>query len=451
MTPVKLYAKKPGSRDETIPAHTKSVFEATLAIFEFFENDIKKCFGLSEEDFQTLKKVCIVASILHDIGKANSHFLKQILSDKFVRQAIRHEVMTIWILSKFPDVLKWLNLSETEEKLVVRTIVNHHIKVSNHSECGWNTEALEKEMTVYCGHEDIRQCLMIAKEYFGLPDPPVLKNLHFKITADMPFDEDDDGNIRIINKTVQPLLKKLTSDEERNLGNICLDLVMCADGIASGFGEKPASEKSMSCREYFGLVNAKRCKKEEFDYIVAKGLKGNKIKRFQKAGRRAGKNRATLLISGTGSGKTVFSYVWAGVAAEGMKLFFNYPTTGTATEGGKYMWHLADYVLLHSKWMNDMETTKVEREKVMAAYAKEEEERLEKIDEAVTEAKASPFDKNEKSNDDYAMIYGKGRMLGKVMATTLDQTFGHVQHWKSNKYSSIAMMIGAQIFDEVHS
>jgi len=66
--------------------------------------------------------------------------------------------------------------------------------------------------------------------------------------------------------------------------------------------------------------------------VVTARLKGNAPRPFQIAIGNSTK-RITLVEAGCGTGKTGAAYLWAAKHADGKKLFFCYPTTGTATEG----------------------------------------------------------------------------------------------------------------------
>ena len=59
----------------------------------------------------------------------------------------------------------------------------------------------------------------------------------------------------------------------------------------------------------------------------------------------------------TGTGKTAAAYLWAARHADGKKLFFCYPTTGTATEGFLGYVHetKVEAKLIHSRAMVDLE------------------------------------------------------------------------------------------------
>jgi CRISPR-associated endonuclease/helicase Cas3 len=71
---------------------------------------------------------------------------------------------------------------------------------------------------------------------------------------------------------------------------------------------------------------------DQIQKIVDDRLQGLSLRPFQSA-LGATKARVVLAQAGCGTGKTLGAYLWAAQRAPGKRLFFSYPTTGTATEG----------------------------------------------------------------------------------------------------------------------
>src|SRR5262249_2158314 len=71
---------------------------------------------------------------------------------------------------------------------------------------------------------------------------------------------------------------------------------------------------------------------DDLSPVIHPGTKGKAPLPFQeKVG--ASEDPVTLVAAGCGNGKTTAAYLWAQRWAAGRKLFFTYPTTGTATAG----------------------------------------------------------------------------------------------------------------------
>jgi CRISPR-associated endonuclease/helicase Cas3 len=71
---------------------------------------------------------------------------------------------------------------------------------------------------------------------------------------------------------------------------------------------------------------------EELGWIVQYRLRGQKPRPFQEVVAQSSE-LVTLVQAGCGTGKTLAAYLWAQRRWPGYRLYFCYPTTGTATEG----------------------------------------------------------------------------------------------------------------------
>src|SRR5207249_4888186 len=85
---------------------------------------------------------------------------------------------------------------------------------------------------------------------------------------------------------------------------------------------------------------ATRITSEALEPIIAKGTKHKGPFPFQTKVGNSDK-LATIVIAGCGHGKTSAAYLWAQKHATGRKLWFTYPTTGTASAG--YQGYLYDH------------------------------------------------------------------------------------------------------------
>src|SRR5262249_23570637 len=84
--------------------------------------------------------------------------------------------------------------------------------------------------------------------------------------------------------------------------------------------------------EWIRSALAKRIDPIELGPVIAEGLDKKPARDFQT---RVGESvsPATVVIAGCGNGKTTAAYMWAKKHAANRKLFFTYPTTGTASAG----------------------------------------------------------------------------------------------------------------------
>ena len=128
--------------------------------------------------------------------------------------------------------------------------------------------------------------------------------------------------------------------------------------------------------------------------------------------------RVVLAQAGCGSGKTLGAYVWASQKAPGKRLFFSYPTTGTATEG--FRDYLVDPTLntqlVHSRAAVDLELLGVD----------DEGEQVNPL--AALEAWSTS-----------------------ITSCTVDTVLGLTQNQRRGLYAWPAFVDAAFVFDEIHA
>lgn len=156
--------------------------------------------------------------------------------------------------------------------------------------------------------------------------------------------------------------------------------------------------------------------------MVERNLRGASPRPFQQAVA-SSPARVTFVRAGCGSGKTTAAYLWAKQHARERKLFFCYPTTGTASQG------FADYVppdqfeaaLVHSRATADLEN-------LLTSGSADAEDRLEWLTRfAALVAWDAP-----------------------ITVCTVDSVLGLVQNGRSGLFSFPAIANGAFVFDEIH-
>src|SRR5262249_39427347 len=134
----------------------------------------------------------------------------------------------------------------------------------------------------------------------------------------------------------------------------------------------------------------------------------------------------TFVRAGCGSGKTLAAYQWAATQHPGRRLYFCYPTTGTATEGYRDYLHASeaafDADLFHGRAAVDLEIilgVGADDDKAEADAAT----RIESLD-----AWSTP-----------------------IVACTVDTVLGLVQNNRRGLYAWPALAGAAFIFDEIHA
>jgi CRISPR-associated endonuclease/helicase Cas3 len=132
--------------------------------------------------------------------------------------------------------------------------------------------------------------------------------------------------------------------------------------------------------------------------------------------------RITIVMAGCGNGKTTAAYMWAQKWAVGKKLFFTYPTTGTASAGFQdYLMEQKQVTsaLIHGRSLVDLE----------AMYGTPEDDKL----------------------DEWLRVESLHAWNRHVVVCTVDTVLGLIQNQRRPLFSFPAIAAGAFVFDEIHS
>ena len=160
---------------------------------------------------------------------------------------------------------------------------------------------------------------------------------------------------------------------------------------------------------------------DDVNRIVEANLKGKKPREFQKRVE-ASKSNVTVVSAGCGNGKTTAAYMWARKHAIGRKLFFTYPTTGTASAGFR------DYLFAQ---------TQLERDLIHGRATVDLQSMADSSD-------IPPIERAQRLESLNA--WGQ-----QVIACTVDTVLGLIQNQRRPVFSFPAIVRGAFVFDEVHS
>jgi CRISPR-associated endonuclease/helicase Cas3 len=353
------------------------------------------------------------SACLHDLGKANSQFQRALQPGKQLPQALRHEFVGTWLLLAFPKMDEWLfgNCGEHVRWAALLAVLGHHLKVRDGESIEARDGSGDSIIDVFCDHPDFCSCLNLASHYFGPTSAiPALPKVQ-------------------INLVTRPQLPELHSwmlcatewyeeaePDTRRFVALTKALMIAADVAGSAvpkIGIDPA--------EWTVDVLTRVCLSEELDDIALTRLQGQPPRDFQKMVAES-RHAVTFVKAGCGSGKTIAAYLWAARQAIGRKLFFCYPTTGTATEGFR------DYIipaemppdarLLHSRAECDLK------------YLVENPE-----DDALQNA----IRLESLSSWDVPLVL-----------CTVDQVLWLIQNGRRALFSSPAFANGAFVFDEIH-
>lgn len=334
------------SAPETLPGHIATVGGVAAQIVRDRGATLLTSLGLPVEVWAAPLLAAVVrGALLHDIGKANADFQAMVRHETRMPQALRHEVVGLWIIAQQPTLNRWL-FSDTAGPVryaALRAVVGHHVKFGRfRSLVPGDTPSLA--LNIFTGHRDFKATLAVIGDILGLEPPPALGDLEISLLDKL-------GSADRLLRDADVWWKDSAEETHRFAAAVAALVVsadVCGSSVARGGGDPVAW-----ARETLDAT----CGRAELHRAALRRLKGAEPRRFQHHVA-ASPTRLTLATAGCGSGKTVAAYMWAAQRLDGHKLFFCYPTTGTASEG------FADYAfpefeqdaaLVHSRAAADIE------------------------------------------------------------------------------------------------
>ncbi len=411
MTFARLLAKSSKTPDspreaETLSGHLGSVLAAAETILQVAGSNLLFSTGLSRSVAESeLRRTLLLAAVLHDLGKANSHFQEAVLHG--TPQALRHDWLSAWLLAGNADLNRWLfnELPGRGRDAVIAAVLGHHLKLKDGSDLTWRP-GNAKPLTVLASHPDFAACLELARNGLGLDEPPKLSPVTLANTDNRPL------------AALRDWLLDLPDTQEAQSRFVALikALLISADAVGSAL---PKQDTDIAA--WVTKVLSRVCSEDDLYDIARTRLGSDQPREFQRqvAGTA---NRVAFVRAGCGTGKTVAAYLWAASHAAGRKLFFCYPTTGTATEGFRDYVLKSDSaletVLLHSRSEVDLEGLLEDR----SADEMEQAARFESL-----------------TGMDAALV-----------VCTADQVLGLIQNYRRPLFTFPAIATGAFVFDEVH-
>lgn len=399
--------------------HLQAVELAGSSIVEVVGELILKQLDLpSDEWFSRLSRALRVACLCHDLGKANEGFQEMVTGKRDTKQQpARHELLSALLLedktSPFRDwaleLLKEGNEDEAEMLLdcVIGAVAGHHLKMDQE----WQKAALALrnacglKLNMLLTHPDMqglfkRQMLSHEIQFSLVKDEPTyLGSRQFRFNI-------DSNNWR----------RRLNQDAAWwRFAAAIKALLMAAD--VAGSAMAPAGE---DIKRWIDSTLSRLIKPEQMNEVVSARLRGAEPRPFQKAIGQS-RSRVTLVEAGCGTGKTAAAYMWAAHHAKDKKLFFCYPTTGTATEGFLGYVHETDVEakLVHSRSIVDL---------AGIAQVPDDEE-----------------------NDHLIRIESLNLWSPQVVICTADTVLALIRNNRRGLYNSPSILSGAFVFDELHA
>jgi len=401
--------------------HLRAVERAGKSIVEVTGELILKQLNLSQDPWLSrLERAVRVGSLCHDLGKANDGFQKMVrgqLDPK--RQPVRHELLSALVLTdKNNPIRDWaLSLLAVDGDgqdarmlfdCVIGAVAGHHTKLDEE----WRTAALAlrggcgRTLEAILDHSDLKPLfgqLVCNRIKLSL----INGERNFVGLQQLPFN--------MASNRWRHSLKE--NPEWWRFAAAVKALVVAAD--VAGSAMLPEKGKVV-IREWIHKTLGNRVTGVLMQQVVAARLDGKKPWPFQESVGTTTK-RVTLVEAGCGSGKTAAAYMWAARNADGKKLFFCYPTTGTATEGFLGYVHETpiEADLIHSRSIVDLEGV---------AQVNDED-----------------------ANDHLLRIQSLNAWSPQAVICTADTILALVRNNRRGLYNSPAILSGAFVFDELHA
>ncbi len=451
--------------------HTREVADSGDALLEILGQRVIENAGLPNSLVKPLTDAARLSFWLHDLGKANSHFLGMIEGQPDTVQILRHETISGLIAMREP-IRSWLGSHYELDMLfpALWAAVGHHRKFS----ADFLSPRTSPSMIVHLGHKDFKSILGNMAQRLGL-DIHALGTLSSELTI---------GSGRGIKcdisaaKAVGDLCEEWEAWSEDHLDpfwarliGIIKTFVISADVSASAYPHRSDVVKGRPISEYVNQTLSQGLTPTDLDELIWKyawdqvedvearpekpiGFPPNfELRPFQ---REVAELEATtppnayltLAVAGCGSGKSLAGYLWARrwcrAWADGgrsnFRLFFTLPTTGTATE------HFKDYALScgvsptlkslsHSRSSVDLN--------FVASETALQEESWEKSDQS---KQAEEMLKAQADKIESLDLWGTPLVVG-----TVDTVLGLMANARRSISSFPTIMQSAIVFDEIHA
>ncbi|MEP0923432.1 CRISPR-associated helicase Cas3' [Leptolyngbya sp. ST-U4] len=420
--------------------HISFVLQAADVLVETLGETILKQLGLEPTVSLTyFGNTVRLGAYWHDPGKANDHFqtmvyLKTIdpntgdpklidyrkklisFSKKHSdRQMLRHEVLSGILGLYIPSFRQWLEqCPDSNFMIAMWAAIGHHLKIGigenrkPSGEVGFIPDGTGDELNIYTHHPDFRAFLEMGSKSLGLPTQ--LPELPQEVWSKKEL------NIALTLMRQEFLDFEAGLDWEQQKFVAAVKATVIAADLAGSALPLANEDFKTWMRDVLALTLTQ----DDFQELVNQRLQGKPLHEFQKQIAQS-IHRTTLVAAGCGGGKTIGAYKWGQKHAEGRKLFFCYPTTGTASQG------FVDYAegtdieaaLMHSR-------ADLDRELLFSGDSEDRDEL-----------------------DSRLVAFQAWRK--KLIICTVDTVLGLIQNNRRPLYAWAAIANAAFVFDEVHA
>jgi CRISPR-associated endonuclease/helicase Cas3 len=419
--------------------HLRDVYEAASRVLDATADAQLHALGLGTEFRDRLVRCVKLAAAVHDLGKANDHFQGMILGDRKTDanpQGLRHEWVTVLLMQQMREwLLPAVNMNATDLAFVEWAVAGHHPAHNHASPPRSGPPGGGTELTAHTQHKDFGEALNWLRTTFGLAEnlPPFAKSKWPLVGSGNAFNE-----LAKWERDARRVWDGIRNRDEAKLLAAIKNCLIAADVAGSALPKHGPPDWEQVTKAFAAVPSA-----DDLKFLSNYGLEGKQPRAFQ-AEVADHPGEVVYVKAGCGTGKTVAAYMRAASKWAGRRLYFCYPTTGTATEGFK------DY--LYPEWPAKPEDDTPEK--------KAERERLLKVN-------ADLF--HSRSAVDYEIILDTGRdtpsaeaesaaraealdsWATPVVACTVDTVLGIVQNNRRGLFGWPALAQSAFVFDEIHA
>ncbi|GIW92994.1 MAG: CRISPR-associated helicase/endonuclease Cas3 [Pirellulaceae bacterium] len=415
-------ANAPAPSSVYLPGHLQDVYRTMEIVLRCTADDQLRAFGLeSAEYLRRFRRILLLAAAVHDLGKANDHFQAMIRRPGQTTQAIRHEWVTYYMLTR-PEWSTWLKSAfdcEEDYYIALWCVSGHHPAPEHASPPTSVPGGAGSTMRLFYGHRDFRAAVGWFAEELSLPSPPQGDD------ADISLSGVKSGGMLVeIGRQMRNdsgIWRRL-SDAEKKLTAAAKACLIGADVAGSALPRHSLAVQTKChwLRKVLGYAP----EPGDLLELVRERLTNQKLRPFQEEVTRT-RQRVVLLRAGCGTGKTIAAYLWAARRCAGRRLYVCYPTTATATEG--FRDYLFDSVELRSRHGARLFHSRAEVDAALLLHAED------------------------LYDDEQIRIQSLYSWSTPVVCCTVDTVLGLLQNQRRGLYAWPALAQSAFVFDEVHA
>lgn len=411
--------------------HLEDVHRSAEAVVSSTADAQLHALGLVSSEFADRFRVCVrLAAAVHDLGKANDHFQGMIRGVRNVQmnpQGLRHEWVTLLLMEELKAwLLPAVGGNEIDFAILEWAVAGHHPKFDHASPPRNCPGGAGADVRVFAEHADFARALSWLKTTFVLPGDPPKCDLR-------PRPLVGGNNVFVHLQKWSRDAQKLWDSKFRNTPNAQLlaavkNCLIAADVAGSALPKEGVPDWGKITEAFADVPETGDLQAVVNERSKTFPTRNPEREAFQQSVAESA-SPVTYVKAGCGTGKTLAAYMWAAKNYPTRRLYFCYPTTGTATEGFKdYLFEPDEHLggigakLFHSR-------SRVDHEIILTTggdSTSADSDAAEKVD--ALEMWSTP-----------------------VVACTVDTVLGLVQNNRKGLFAWPALAQSAFVFDEIHA